>query len=81
MKINIVCDGWLGKDQKPVDWVEDSEAEGILLSQYHAGTTFEADIKLDPCDEEELENFLMKGYSLQVYILPFVKPATEEESD
>lgn len=59
MKVSLVFEDW----QKVGKSIYNTP-DGIDLSagQFHAGTTFEAEIKLDECEEKELKKAMADGF-------------------
>ena len=55
MKIKLVFDHWEHVGGKPVTG---KERVNLSLGQFHSGTTFDGEIRLDVDDTEELEEAL-----------------------
>lgn len=66
MKIRLVFDDWRDKKHQSVYSTQD----GIDLSMgdFHAGTTFEAEISLNAEQEAELRDALREGYVPVFYV-------------
>ncbi len=66
MKIKLVFEDWqrIGKS------VYNTE-KGIDLSsgQFHSGTTFDGEIKLDECDEQEIRASMKDGYNPVFWVM------------
>ncbi len=66
MKVLLVFDDWQ-KDNKSI---YDDLDNGLTLGPFHHGTTFKAEIDLDPVDAIELETAMKNGATPVWYTLP-----------
>lgn len=67
MKVLLVFEDWQGKDHKSI---YDDLDNGLTLGPFHHGTTFKAEIDLDPEDAKELETAMKNGATPVWYTLP-----------
>lgn len=59
MKIKLVFDDWRREGRSLYRSLEMTE---LTKYDFHAGATFEGNIQLDVCQEDELREALEKGY-------------------
>jgi hypothetical protein len=59
VRIKLVVDDW---QKKGVSIYSTPEGVELTMGSFHAGTTFDGEIKLNPEDEAELKEALDKGY-------------------
>lgn len=67
MKIKLVFNDWMRDGQSVYN-----TRKGVDLSMghFHSGTVFEAEIKLDDANEDDLRKALEEGYEPHFYVVP-----------